>query len=554
MEITFLFPATLFALLGLPVVAVLQMFLPRARRVTVSSLQFWTAESTDAAVEQVRRFRRLDLPALLLLVFLALTILALLGPQLSRTAATGPAGVLVVDTSASLAMTDGGSQTRFGRQRAALEQFLDRLPADLPLAVQFTPARAEPSYLEGSAGELRARLREALPSAGGALAADDLRRELLLLHHRTAAPVVVFADLTPYDQPADQPAFVYVSATGGAAANFALTDARVALRDGRPYALVKYFVAPQGPRRATLLIRGAGLALSHPLLLTPGDAAVTVELPSMLPERIDLSFTVQDDFAADNALALGRVATGRYRVGYVGRSDAALLRLLAVAGAEVYELGDAAGPLREQLDLTIFVDVLPPAGFTGPAVLVNPPETAGPLRQTGRTGGPGDWTVGDADHPLAAHLKGQPLAINSWSVSETPANGRVPWRAANGDPLVVAYESSAGPRVAILFSIARRNTAWAYQPSFVIFWADCLQYLAGRVSSETHWEPEQPAQLLLADIEGRKVSGPAVDQTAAAQQALLGHARQVRPVELELWPLLAGLALVTLVARLWLMR
>jgi len=549
MEFSFLFPAALYALLVLPVVAVLSLFLPRARRITVSSLQFWQAEPAATALDRQLRLRRLDLPTLLLLALLACLIFAIAQPVLTRAQSAGPAGLLVLDCTASLEMTDGGAQTRFARQRDALNRFLDDLPLDLPLAVCFLPGDVAPESLEGTADSLRRSL--APPPPHGALTGEETRRELLLLHNRFAAPLFFLTDISPYGGDSPQPDFVRLLAAGGDAVNVGLTRASVALRDGRPYAFLGTFASAKASRSTRLSVRGDGLALNETLSLAPGDATSTLELPLTLPTRIDVSLAVQDDFPPDNSAALDRVTGRMYRIAWFGRPDIALDRLFRILDAQVYELSDPQLALDGQVDVAFFAGTLPPAGFALPVVLLNPPDSTGPLKRTASRGGPGAWQIADSASPLVAHLPKQPLDLASWPVFDIGPNVRKVIAAPNGDSLIVDYSEAGRPRVAVLFDIDRLNTRWTAQPSFVIFWANCLNFLVPRAPTETRWQPSAP---LLGATEGRQVQGPPVDQAADARQALLAHRRAVQPVALWFWPILAGAALVLLLVRLRLMR
>ena len=51
-------------------------------------------------------------------------------------------------------------------------------------------------------------------------------------------------------------------------------------------------------------------------------------LAGRLPDRLTAALEVEDDFLADNRLALERIEARRYRVGYVGPAEAALMHFL----------------------------------------------------------------------------------------------------------------------------------------------------------------------------------------------------------------------------------
>jgi len=550
MQLFLSFPAILYALLALPLLALLMLLVPRARRVVVGSLQFWQDAPADAALEQIRHRRRLSLASVLLLATLAAVILALSGPEIMRPEPTGPAGVVIVDRSASLLMTDGGSETRLSRLRSSLERFLDRLPPDLPLTVQLLPDAAGTN--EGTAAELREMIPSALRPPDAALHVQELRRQAIIEHNRRGAPVILFTDVSPYGSDDARPPFVYLLATGARAENVALTGASVTMRDGRRHVLVQTFASPEfaGPCRMT--VRGQGVSASALISLSPGDGAHTLPLAPALPERITVGLDVRDALARDNRLDLVRVSARRYRVGIVGRADPALMRFLHVSQAEVIEFDDAAAAAPETVDVTLFAGCVASPSFRGPAILVNPPESTGPLTRTGRHGGPGLWAVADAESPLVAHLPRAPVEIARWPVFEVSPGADVVIRSDSGDPLVVHDMRSPGGRVAVLWSTEWSNVSW--NASVVIFWANCLRSLSPSGPTVERYEPRDLGDVALGDVEGRQVRGPAVDDTASAAAAMAAHRREVRPAAFRLWPLCAILALLLMVARVWVMR
>lgn len=558
MQITLTAAAFLYALLAIPVLAILYLFIPQARRVVVGSLLFWQDAATEAGLDRSSRRRRIDLAAVLLLAALTAILLALAGPQLVRSEPTGPAGVVLVDRSSSLLMTDGGSLTRLARLRRQVDDFLAGLPGDLPIELRLAPESRSGNRLQGPAAEVRLGAAAILQRTEATLSPAELRRQAVLLADQAEAPVMLFTDLSPFGAAEPAPEGVSVQATGGHAANVALTGSGVAWRDGRPVALIETFASQRAPRTARVTLSGDGLALGETLDLAPGPGAWTLALAEPLPSRMTVRLEARDDFAADNSLELMRLASRRYRIGLVGRADAALLRFLTLAlGADVYEFDDAAAATESRVDLTFFVDRLPDESFRGPAVLVNPPESTGPLSRTDRSGGPGRWTVVAPEDPLVAHLATAAVQVASHPVFEAGPGAAVLVTSAEGHPLVVRYAGPGGGRaawVAVLFDIERPNTTWSLEASFVIFWADCVATLAAEAPSSPAYAPVNVWDPLLGRIEGRQTDGPAVDESAAGRERFVAHERTIRPTVMPLWPAFALLAAAMLVARVWVLR
>ena len=556
MEISLLEPAALYGLLLLPVLALLQLLLPRAREITVGSLIFWQTAVADASVSTARWFRRLDLASWLLLLTLGAIILALSGPGIVGSPEQGVVAVMAIDTSPSLLMTDGGSQSRLKALRTNVETFLSELPPGMQIAVVTIPGSTGDDAIEGAAGDIRDRVMSRLRASQRPLEARILRNRLLLLHNMTAAPVVLFTDLSPYDDGAAPPPFVHLLATGGRATNLALTRANVSFRPEGPFAMVSYRASAGLEARATMTFSGPGLApLRLEMAFAPGEGTWTFPVPRALPDQVAIEVELTDDFAADNRLRLVRTEARRWRIGYVGRADPSLLALMRAADAEVYEIDAAAGLWPEELDLTVFVDRLPPEGFDGPAVLVNPPSSTGPLERTGRKGGHVEnWAIADPGHPLASNLPTRGPKIIDRPSFKLAAGTTVIITADQGDPLVVAYRDAASRRVAVLFDIAAANTNWADQVSFVLFWSNCFRFLSAGAPAAVRYEPATVAEATLGDLEGRQTAGPAIDQSQQAIAALASHRRQRRPSAFPLWPVFAILALLLLVVRTRMMR
>lgn len=552
MAISFEHPTLLYALGLLPLLAVLQLILPRARRVTVSSLAFWQAAGTDAAVSSARRRRRADWASILLLALLAALILAVSGPTLAGREDAGVACTVVIDASPSLLMTDGSSRTRLDRLRQRMAALLADLGPDTPISVIVLPDEAGRGPLEGRVEDLRPVVERELRASDTPLTARETRNRVLLAHGRTHAPVVLMTDLSPYDEAAGaRPPQVFVVATGGAAKNVALTRAAVSYRDGRAGAMLSVTAPDPAPEEATVTLSGPDMPEHRVAVsLRPGWQTWSFPVTAALPDRIALSVDVADDFAADNRMDLVRIEGRRYRVAYVGRPDAALLALLAAAGADVFEADQPPEIWPPNLDLGLFVDGLPPGDFPYPAVVVNPPASFGPLVLTPQVRpGVSGWRLAAQSDPLTEHLPVTGPAAGAVRVFELGPSAAAVIETAQGDPLVVRWGQDAAERVAVLLDIDRAASTWADEVSFVLFWDNCLSHLAREAVSTVRYVPPVSRSAALGEIEGQQTAGPAVDETAEAVAAVGRHRRDRVERGLPLWPWLTLAALGLLVAR-----
>ncbi len=588
MHLLCLHPYALLALALLPLLALLQLYLPRAPRLRVSSLVFWPPAAT-AGLDQSAPRRRPNLAALLLLAALAAAILALSGPLLVRSQPSGPAGLVVIDRSPSLLMTDGAGPSRLESLRPRIENFLDSLHADTPVTLELLPLEKtlSPAF-SGPAAQARRRLPDLLAAATTPISAEDTRLDLDSLHARRAAPIAFFTDLSPFDPDHSAPPYVHLIATGGSASVVALTRAAITNRDTKPFALVSLFASPGFTQSVSLAVDGRRIA---DLTVRPGDSSFTLPLTAPLPNDLAITLDLRDDFPLAHRLRLVRTEGRHYRVALVGRPDAALLRLLRAADAEVFlspsssgEGGPASGPgegsllhpspLRGEgrvrvtnatgptpannIDFSIFIDCLPSPDFSGPAAIINPPASFGPLTATGRTAGPGAAKISDPSATLVLNLSESLSELAAWTVFSLPLKPpallgdavSVVAVSPSGDPLIVAWTSGPATRIAVLFDISRANTRWSDDLSFVVFWSNCFRELAPAAPAVTRYQPADPLAAALGDIEGRQTSGPALDQSAAARAAFLAHDRVVRPALFPLWTIFAALALLLILLRL----
>ncbi|MBN2581426.1 MAG: BatA domain-containing protein [Planctomycetes bacterium] len=538
MAISFEFPSLLYALLLLPLLAILQLILPRARRVTVSSLAFWQDVRAESAAASTSRFRRLDLAALLLLALLAALILALSGPSLTRQEETGVACTLVIDVSPSLLMTDRTSETRLARLRRRADELLASLPPDTPVAIVTVPDTPDQPALEGPVAEIRSQTLDRFKATDMPLTAQRLRNRVLLLQSRTQAPVVLLTDVSPYDADSPQPPLVSLLATGADARNLALTAASVVHRDDEAFAMLSASVPDGLDTTARVALSGADMpAYNIDLPLKKGRHTWTFPVPRALPDRITLALDAADDFAADNRMNLLRIEGRRYRLAYVGRPDAALLAMLAAAGADVYEADQSPDTWPEDLDLGLFVDRLPPSDFRHPAVIVNPPSSFGPLVRTQDVRRQvTTWRVTAPSDPLAAHLPSTGPAVAVVPIFRLQPQAAVVIATEQGDPLVARFVQGEAARVAVLFDVDRGNTTWPDEVSFVLFWDNCLSSLVTGSPSSIRYVPVTPSEAALGEVEGCQTKAAAIDESEQARAAVKGHLRRRAGQRMPLWP------------------
>ncbi len=128
---TLLAPLALALLILLPPIIALYLLKLRRQDHLVSSTYLWQRFVRDVEANAPWQKLRRNLLLLLQLLFMLLLILALARPTTQAAGIVGQTLVLILDTSASMAATDGGdSQTRLDAARAVARDLITNLPDD----------------------------------------------------------------------------------------------------------------------------------------------------------------------------------------------------------------------------------------------------------------------------------------------------------------------------------------------------------------------------------------------------------------------------------------
>ncbi len=136
------------ALAGVPVGIIALYFLKLRRRpVRVPSTLLWRRSLEDLHVNSLFQRLRRNLLLFLQLLAVALAMLALAGPQMKGTGATGQRFVLMIDTSASMSATDV-APSRLAKAKEEAKKVVTAMDADdLAMVISFTDsARVESNY------------------------------------------------------------------------------------------------------------------------------------------------------------------------------------------------------------------------------------------------------------------------------------------------------------------------------------------------------------------------------------------------------------------------
>ncbi|MFO0956349.1 MAG: BatA and WFA domain-containing protein [Isosphaeraceae bacterium] len=229
-------PASWVALLGVPVGILLLYFLKLRRRpVQVPSTLLWRRSLEDLHVNSLFQRLRKNLLLFLQLLFVAMLLLALLGPRVKGTTGRGQRFILAIDNSASMSATDV-SPSRLEQAKQESLKVIDQLGADdLAMVLTFNDrAQVFASYTANKQllreriraiqpSESTTSLRDALVVAAGLanpatdLAARNMPRGTVITGENESARLYVFtdggfADVENFSLGNLQPEFVIVGA------------------------------------------------------------------------------------------------------------------------------------------------------------------------------------------------------------------------------------------------------------------------------------------------------------------------------------------------------
>jgi len=577
----FLAPWWLLGLVLVPAFLLWGLLAPRGRPVTVGSLLLWRRALAGGAAGRPTARLRLREPLLWLdascILFL---VLACARPALETARPLEPVATVVVDRTASMGAASAGSGGRRFLDARAMARRVIRAVPDAPVRRVSVP---------GEGGAVRAdattfgRLLEASgPDAGYRLAAGDAWRTAAAEAARhPPRPVLLVTDVA---RAVEVPENVFVLAPGASPAstgNAGLMRVAARMDDGRGWLLVAARASAEASGPFGVNVSTAGTVhAARSDVLTPGETAERVlafDGPPPARLRVTLTGPADDAFLPDNEAFLV-LEPGGVAVRLLGRPPKTeLRRALEASGATVLtEDADGGRPHQQGADLVVACAAPLPAGWDGPAAVILPPGSVGPLRP-GEGTVPAEWTVA-SDHPLADALYLPPPRIDRVRAYEIGDDAEVAVGTREA-PLVVTWESPGARRLAVCFGLDRAITDWPRRPGFPVFWARALEWLVPAGDRRPTYRTCTPLAPVpgtgsLAPgrtgfhvVGGKAVGvsfigteegferGPGRDDSQSAIAALRGAIEARREAALApAWPYAAALAVLALLVRAWVAR
>jgi len=618
---------SLWSLAGLalvPAVFLWGLLAPRGRPVRVGSLMLWRRVLPQGAAGKPSARVRLRDPLIWLdAAAVLLVVLACSRPALKTSEPVEPVATLVIDRAAHMW---AATKTDYGRRR----QDAQALVMGVLRAADMPPIRV--IYVPGPDGAVTTEdatsasffVRAAGLSQPMLVAMDAWPVALAEAARRSDAPVILATGIAPSQA---APANLFVLAPGGTSRNVGLRRVAARVESGRWWLLVEAKADASVPGPCRLVVSGDGKTLAQQAdFLAPGaTVSETFAMTDPPPKELAVElFASQpgglrppnDDFPYDNAAYLTLAPATRIRIALIGSPDPALLRALAAReDTEVMEVSqDAkvqAGQVEDstgRADLLIACGEAIPADWTGPAVVILPPQAVGLVRPVGDrlAAPPSDRLAAPPSDRLAAppsdrlavaaHGDVSNLAPPEWRIApghplaqalylEPPRLAAVRRYAfdAQADlllgtpdvPLAVTWRESGSRRLAIFFGLGEPATDWSRRAGFPVFWSHAVEWLVPEQSRAAGYATYRPFEPLpgstrrapatpgfSADDKGAAIgtsfigseegfrSGPGRDDSPAAVAAVRRSAEARRRAALsELWPYLAAAALAVLLAR-----
>lgn len=466
----------------------LWLFRRQARRIPVSTLLFFKSLAREHQESAWLRRIKKWLSLLLTLLVLFLAVLALARPSGSLSTEAPGAVVIVIDRSASMAASGPDGRSRLDEAKRLLKARLHALPDQVVLSLIAFDSR--PHVLLSRSRHRRECLRlldemAPLPIEGNPETAWNTAQRLADLE--THSQVWVAADAAPHTPPN----FDWIPTALAAPINVGITGFQIRrspLAQDRYEAFINVTAADSNPAKITssLEVTLAGrLAQLRELDLAPGESsALILPLEGLRGQRLEVRLkTAGDCLGWDDALAAPLPETRPLRVAWFAENPdpftgIALTSLIESGRVEMTQGAPSAWPPKEQPDVFIFENWLPPQWPTSrPVIALTPRQNAGPLHARPIQGLPHDSVrTPQPDHPVLFRVSSSRLALTQTTLLQVPPTLEPLW-IAGGEPVLAAGEYEGQRLVVTAFSPAHSEQL-ALLPSFPLVLGNALYWCA----------------------------------------------------------------------------
>ena len=489
----FLLPSQLAWALTALVPLLLYLFRRKPRRVPVSSLLFFKSLAREHQESAwLRRLKRL-LSLLLTLLVIAGAVGALARLVVSPVPGEVRSIIVLVDRSASMGAKDARGTTRLAEVVSRVRERLAGLPGAVPVmliafdrqAEIVVPKSFDRRAIERGLAELRVR-----PMEGDAAPALRLAAQLAAIE----TPAAIWFASDAEAGASELPARVAVESLAVPLAeprNVGITGfdlRRLPLEFGRFEAFVQLQAAGPAPMETKLEVRLDGtLTAVRELTLTPG-ARENLLLPIEARSGRILSLraiTAGDQLAVDDEVQVRIPEVRPLRVVWISPqpdpfTQLALTALSHEGELDVFRAGPDAWPTKEQVDVAIFQNWLPPEWPADvPVIAINPPGALGPVQATRLPGNgvPVENLRAPRDrHALLHGVATARLVLTQTSVLAAGGALEPLWTGPAG-PVLAAGEVR-GQRVVLMGFMPEQSENLPFSASYPLLLGNAIQWAA----------------------------------------------------------------------------
>ncbi len=599
----FFAPAALIFAIVLPVIVLFYLLKQKKQEKVISSTMLWQQVLADTISQTPWQKLRRNLLLFLQLLLALLLVLALTRPYLQRIQEGGNNYILLLDTSASMAVVEAGGKSRLDLAKAELE----RLVAAQKKGTKFTVIKVGtvPEVLVNQSRnpqEIFSQLKKVKPGLYQANLETSLSLVTAMIEKGTKAQVIFYSDggVDAPEGPVGLTDFLY-RRVGTRDDNVAIGAFAVREGEAGPLALTR--IDNYGPKSSTVSVQLWG----QDRLLDVQSVTVGPGKPEYLFWPIkdnapyyEARIVEADALAADNRAWLVPPRTQQNKVLLVSRGNLFLEQALKLnPGLDVRKAApEDFKEIRDKYDLYVFDAFWPDQPPRGCVLLFNPPPASG-------LAGPDDIGLKDTTLKPADNAVMHNVSWNDVHIAKSkPLKDNGGWQAVlTADGKTVAALGRIGDYKSVVFGFDLHQSDLPLRPGFPILIQNLTAWLVPQGSfRESQVQVGTPVELnlhpetseaklfmpggeksaLSAAYQGRltdtmqsglyrleqNVSGaklteylavnffsPAESQVKPAAQVKLGKkdikTADNKQVDWEIWPLLALAALLLLSVEWW---
>ncbi len=500
-----LVPAAAAALLAVPAIVALYFLKVSRPKHPVSSLLFWRQQTIDRQANAPWQRLRVSLLLLLQLVVALALALAVMRPGFARSPAVASTTIVLLDGSPSMLATDV-RPNRFSVAVDAARGMTKEVGGSRQMAVVLLGDHARLlAPPTSSRGTLRRALSQARAPAQTANLGEGISVANALLSGRPGGSVVLVSDghfAVPNPAPRVAAPLRYWS-VGSGGENVGI---EAVSRQADGLATVRVTNTGREQHDLQLELRADGQLVDVlPVQVGPNGSA-DVDWPG-LPKGtavLEARLTPGDAFALDDTAWLVTEDTAHRRALLVTAGNGFLQRALQLRGDLDVTVVKPEDQRPGAYDLYVFDGFVPPGELPHPALLVNPPQGAGPLPPDVEAD-PGAVLPADPRDPLLRYVSVKDVHVQAASRVPPLSGWRTVLAAENGPLLLVTKDE---PRLAqITFDIHRSDLP--LRPAFPVLVQNLVTHLLGSGFANQTFPVGEPLQLAADDgVQALDVRGP----------------------------------------------